>query len=397
MGKIFTVKMPDIGEGVVEGEVISWLKSVGDELGQDEPVVIVMTDKATVELPSPYPGRLAKQYYQVGEIAIKDEPLYDITIEVELKEKKVLEPPPLEKTAEKKPLSSSTKIAGKALAAPFVRKLAHDLGVDINAIEGSGKEGHVTKEDVKKYSHAPLKPKEELLHLPGDKSEPLVGIRNLMAEKMAESATKIPHFSYFEKGDATRLEAFREKMRPKALERDIRLTFMPFFIKALSLCLHEHPLANSTLDVATHSIITHQIHNVGIAMNTSLGLIVPVLKNVQTLSLFEIIYAYEGLKEKAKAGKLRANDLKEATITITNFGALSGGGTFATPIINYPEVAILGVARIQKESVVIHEELAIRSILNCSWSFDHRVIDGNEAAHIAQAFLKYIANPSRLL
>lgn len=397
MENLFTFKMPDIGEGVVEGEVIEWLKNVGDFVQKDEPVVVVMTDKATVELPTPHAGKLLKQYYKAGEMAIKDKPLYDIALESsEVVEKKA--EAPKQKTEVSQPKPSITH-SEKTLAAPPVRKIAKELNIDLELVKGTGPEGLVTKEDLSAYSQTAKSkpPKTALAKLPGDEEKPIQGIKNLMAEKMAESKAIIPHFSYFDEADATHLGVLREKLKDEALEKQINLTFMPFFIKALSLTLRKHPLANSSVDMSRNALIQHKSHNIGIAMATPLGLIVPVLKNVHEMGLFDIVYAYEELKEKAKNQKLLPSDMKEATITITNFGALSESALFATPIINYPETAILGLSRIQKRPIVIQDAITIRSMLNCSWSFDHRVIDGDEASKISSEFVNLIQNPASLI
>lgn len=425
MGQIYTVHMPDIGEGVVEGEVISWLKQVGEDLKQDEPVVVVMTDKATVELPSPQPGKLAKQYYKVGEIAVKDHPLYDIALDkqIDVKEKSLSE-----KTSKSNDLSKSQDIAldkptavkdrllsdnetstskvlskppenktrFKTLASPVVRKLAKEMDLDINGIQGTGVDGRVTVEDLQTNAGKEVS-EAEMSHLQEDEEIPLVGIHKLMAKKMALSKKNIPHFSFFDRADATRLLDFYQKLKLKAVEKNIKLTLMPFFIKALSQCIKEHPLLNSALDEAKNTIVAHKQQNIGIAMTTSLGLIVPVLKNVHKLSLYDVIFAYDELKKKAKLNQLSSQDMQEGTITITNFGALGDSGVFATPIINYPEAAILGVAHIHSEAIAINDEVKVRSILNCSWSFDHRIIDGDEASKISFSFRKLIENPSSLL
>lgn len=360
MSKIITVKMPDIGEGVVEGEIIAWLKQAGDPIAQDEPVVVVMTDKATVELPAPAPGHLAKQYYRVGEIAVKDHPLYDIQTEA------------------------------KVLAAPPARKLAQELGLDLQAISGTGKEGQVTREDVAAFHAAAAK-------TPEKQEKPLIGIQQLMAQKVAESKKIIPDFSFFDQADASRLVLLKEKMGQDAEQQGIHLTYLPFFIKALSLCIKKFPVLNSSVDTQRNSVIIHQPHNIGIAMATDLGLVVAVLKDVQEKKLTEIIQAYAVLKQKGKERKLSPSDMKGSTITITNFGALTGRAVFATPIINYPETAILGLAKIHKSPVVVNDQIVIRPVLNCSWSFDHRVIDGYLAAEISSALVHLIENPALLL
>ncbi len=379
--KIHTVLFPDIGEGVVEGEVVQWLKQTGDLLQQDEAVVTIMTDKATVELPSPYPGRLAKQHRQPGETIKKDHPLYDIEI--------------LEGAVVSAAVESSSKTA--VLAAPHTRQLAEQLGVDLHQIYPSGKEGEVTEADLisfhqekKVHSTAPL-------HLPGDSETPLIGIRNLMAKKMGESKKTIPHFSYFEQLDATRLVQLRHHIQKEAEREGIHVTYIPFILKALSLTLRRYPLVNSSLDQETNKIITHQQQHIGIATSTKEGLIVPVLKNVQELSLKEIIHQYEQLKQKALSGNLSPAELKGSTFTISNFGVLGGGGMWATPIINYPEAAILAIARIKKHPVVRNDMIVIRDLLNLSWSFDHRIIDGDLAATFSHHFSTLLENPASLL
>jgi pyruvate dehydrogenase E2 component (dihydrolipoamide acetyltransferase) len=408
MNKVVTVKLPDIGEGVVEGEVIEWLKQVNDLVQQDEPVVIVMTDKATVELPSPAPGKLVKQYCRVGEMAVKDKPLYDIQVS----EEAIIAPPtPLPKVeVEKAAIAPSKKEAitpertvsqgQKALATPKTRQLAKEMGLDINLIQGTGREGQVTLEDLKMTHEASIKTEKvpsPILHLPGDEEKPLVGIPALMAKKMAESKAKIPHFSYFEQAEATRLVQLRQKYNEEAIKQGHHVTYMPFLIKALSLTLKQYPTVNSSLDTVQTCLIIHRSHNVGIAINTSLGLIVPVIKDVQDMSLKEIVYAYEDLKNRALTGHLKSQDMKDSTITISNFGVLGGGGLWATPIINYPEVAILAVARIQKQPIVKNDNVVIRDVLNLSWSFDHRIIDGDLAATFSHHFATFIQNPAPLL
>lgn len=389
MESIFTFKMPDIGEGVVEGEVINWLKEIGEHIEKDEPVVVVMTDKATVELPSPYAGKLLRQFYRVGEMAVKDHPLYEIELDAPISEEKKTQVKEREPEEKKEVIKTRERQSfTKTPAAPPVRKLAKDLNVDLEQVKGSGPEGAVTRQDLGNY----LKSTKELKK---EETIPLIGVRKKMAERMTQSKAIIPHFSYFDEADATHLTALREKLKEEALEKDIKLTFMPFFIKALSLTLKKYPLGNSSLE--KNQIILHSAQHIGIAMTTPNGLIVPVLKDVQEMGLFDIVYAYEELKEKAKQQKFNSEDMKGSTITITNFGALSTGAVFATPIINYPESSILGVAHIQKKVVVRGDSMAIRSILNCSWSFDHRIIDGDEASKISSEFVNYIQNPAALI
>ena len=386
MSKIFTVRFPDIGEGVVEGEVVEWLKNPGDTLGQDEHVVVVMTDKATVELPSPYPGKLVKQYLQPGQVAVKDKPLYDIETEVDIREK----PVKTEKVETITSIKTVSKSEGKALATPIVRKLAKELSIPIDQVKGTGKDGCVTMEDLKRHNN-PTQAEE------GDEERPIIGIRHLMAKKMAESKRNIPHFSYFEQVDATRLIKLKEKIHQEAHQEGIRITYMPFLIRALSMTLAKYPEINSTLDMEKSKLMVHHSHNIGIAVATAMGLIVPVLKDVQRMSLKDIIRNYDELKRKAMENRLQPSDMKGATITISNFGVAGGSGLWATPIINFPEVSILAVARIQKQALIKNDEVVVRDAINLSWSFDHRVIDGDTAAHVSHNFGSLIHNPASLL
>ncbi len=406
MGKVVTVNLPDIGEGVVEGEVVEWLKNIGDSLGQDEPVVVVMTDKATVELPAPYPGTLSKQYFKPGEVAIKDKPLYEIEIAGDVSNKSEKQDEKLDtivvktpnkseqKQKKSKPTPKKSSEGNKALATPPVRKLAKDMGIEIHKIPGTGKEGRVTAEDLKSTRQAPAG---AVTHFPDDEEKPLIGIQGLMAKKMAESKRTIPHFSYHEKVEARRLVKLRENMKKEGEKEGIQVTFMPFFIRALSLTITKFPMINSCYEEETGKLFIHKQQNIGIAMSTEHGLIVPVLKSIQKSSLNDIIRDFDALKNKALSGKLESKDMKESTITISNYGVLGGGGLWATPIINYPEAAILAVNKIQKQAVAKNDHVEAVDILNISWSFDHRFIDGDLAAKVSSHFSKLIQNPAQLL
>lgn len=340
---IHTVNLPDIGEGVVEGEIIQWLKNVGDAVIQDEPVVVVMTDKATVELPAPYPGKLVKQYLKPGEIAHKDHPVYDLEVT-------------------------------KTLATPSTRYLAQTLGVDLAQVKGSGQEGRITDEDVKRVHE-----------------QPLVGMRKRIAEKTTESKQIIPHFSFFDTLDAEELVRVHAEMK----KQHPQLSYMPFFIKALSKALLQFPFVNGSLDMSTQKLVIHNQHHIGIATKTPLGLAVFVLRDVQEMSFDQLIQVYSEMKERALQNKLKREEMQDSTITISNFGTL--GGVWATPIINYPELAILGIAKIRKTAVVVGDQVVPRETLNLSWSFDHRIIDGDSAAAFSNAYKGFLEKPEGLL
>lgn len=395
MTETVTIVLPDIGEGVVEGEVVKWLKAEGDRLEQDEPVVTVMTDKATVDLPATYPGVLAKQHYGVGEIAIKDQPLYDITIDsafegvIQRWEKKREGQAPKEKKApEQKVLFQG----GKALATPKVRGLARQLGKDLSAVSPTGPYGNVTIQDLGGFSTQLPKP---VPRLDGDREIPFVGRRRRIAEKMVESKRNIPHFAFFDRADATRLIQIRENSKEEAAKAGIKLTYLPFFLRALALCIQEHPHVNASLDLASGCIVQHEQVNIGIASKTADGVTVPVLKNVQSMSFHEVIQNFDQLRLKTVAGELSREDLSGGTITVSNFG--TEGGRWATPVINAPEAAILGIARIEDEVLVRNGKIVARPMVRLSWSFDHRLFDGAEGAAFSCAFVHLIENPGQLL
>jgi pyruvate dehydrogenase E2 component (dihydrolipoamide acetyltransferase)/2-oxoisovalerate dehydrogenase E2 component (dihydrolipoyl transacylase) len=415
MGNIFTVTFPDIGEGVVEGEVIEWHKKVGDSIKQDESVVVVMTDKATVELPAPHPGILAKQYFAPGEMAVRDRPLYDIELvgdhKVSNNSLKDVEITPAKTECTAKCNSTKTEntvaptptgklvevTTGKNIATPKVRGLAKELGVSLTDIQGSGKDGRVIPQDLCQKKECATEKKIPIFSLPGDEEVPVIGIKARMAKKMTESKEMIPSFSYFEEVEVTRLIQLKAHMKAKATSEGVHLTYMPFILKALSLCITKYPVLNSSFDKERSKLILHHAQNIGIAVASSMGLIVPVLKGVEKLSLEPLIRSYDELVVRAQEGKLHPSDMKEATLTVSNFGSNGSHGLWATPVINYPEVAILAIGKIHPQVVVRNGEVVIRDIMNLSWSFDHRVIDGEAAAHISQYFCSLLQNPATLL
>lgn len=436
MNTIQTILLPDLGEGVIEGEIIEWTKLEGDRVEKDETVVVVMTDKATVEMPSPYAGTLKKVYYQPGEVAIKDHPLYDIeTADTPTDSIKPTQdtqnattkadtapqrpdpsPKPIISAEESIPAEKPhvTRPTGsipttKALASPATRKMARDLKIDINRVTGSGPGNRVTKADIARLAATskPLRvgpegangptqhPRTPVLSLPDDQRIPFRGLRRKIAERMVESKTVIPHFSYGDEADVSELVRLRYSLKERFLSQGVKLTFMPFLIKALSEALIKFPYINASLDLQQQEIVYHQPHHIGIAVDTPQGLIVPVIRHVEKMSILALAKALNDLGEKTKKGKVDIKDLGGSTVTISNFGAF--GGTFATPIINYPEAAILGIAKIQKKPVIIDDQIVIRQMLYLSWSMDHRIIDGGQCAAFSNYYISIISNPAYLL
>ena len=406
-------KFPDVGEGIEEGEVKNWLVKEGDNVKEDEALVEVETDKAVVELPSPYTGVIAKLHFNEGEIVKVGEVLITIAEpgeEVELPEKKPaaitvvgeLEeaPPEEEEVKVEKPIEK------KILATPAVRKLAKDLNIDLALVEGTGSGGRITKEDVEEFSKKPKVEKPVAIKITRKagltydmyghiQRVPFKGIRRVTAKKMTESWAKVPHVTHADEADVTELVKIRQKEKAKALEKGIKLTYLPFIVKAVIAALKEHPYVNSSIDEETQEIVLKQYYNIGIAVDTKEGLMVPVVKIADKKSVLKISEEIQNLAELAASRKIDLADLKGGTFTITNIGVI--GGTYATPIVNYPEAAILGVGKIQDKPVVKDGEILIRKIMGLSLSFNHNIFDGAEAARFMNNVIKNLEDPYWIL
>ncbi|MFX0163050.1 MAG: dihydrolipoamide acetyltransferase family protein [Candidatus Hodarchaeota archaeon] len=414
-------KFPDVGEGIEEGEVKNWLIKEGENVKEDQALVEVETDKAVVELPSPYSGTVAKLHFKEGDIVKVGEVLITIAEpgeEVKVPEMKpaavavvgeLEEAPPEEEVKVEKP-AVETKVVKptekKILATPAVRKLAKDLGVDLALVEGTGPEGRITKEDVEAFSKKPKVEKPVAVKITRKagltydmyghiQRVPFKGIRRATAKKMTESWAKVPHVTHADEADVTELVKIRQKEKANALEKGIKLTYLPFIVKAVIAALKEHPYVNSTIDEETQEIVLKQYYNIGIAVDTEEGLMVPVVKIADKKSLLKIAEEIQNLAELAATRKIDLADLKGGTFTITNIGVI--GGTYATPIVNYPEAAILGVGKIHDKPVVKDGEIVIRKILGLSLSFNHNIFDGAEAARFMNDVIKYLEDPYWML
>ncbi|MCX8103152.1 MAG: 2-oxo acid dehydrogenase subunit E2 [Candidatus Bipolaricaulota bacterium] len=427
----FEFKLPDIGEGIHEGEIVKWLVKEGDFVREDQPMVEVMTDKATVEIPAPRAGKILKLHAKEGEVVTVGSVL--VTIE-EISEAKpepkreavtVAAPQPKPEpepvavasaatTAVTTPSQSPTAApTQRVLATPATRKLARELGVDIAQIQGTGPGGRVTDEDVRRFAAvrtAPQPPTPTPAPAPKptapafapsavvtDRREeriPLRGIRKRIVEHMHKSKTTAAHFTYVDEVDMTELVQLREQMKPLAEQKGVKLTYLPFIVKASVAALKEMPMLNASLDEATGEIVIKKYYNIGIATATDDGLIVPVIKDADRKSIVEIAAEIERLAKVAREGKIALQDIQGGTFTITSLGAL--GGLFATPIINYPEVAILGIHEIKRRPVVRDDQIVIRDIMYVSLSFDHRLIDGDVGARFCKKIISYLENPKLL-
>ena len=391
--------LPDIGEGIVECEVIEWKVKEGDLIEEDQVVVDVSTDKAIVEIPSMYNGRVTKLYYGEGDIAKVHGALFAIEIEgaeeavVSAEGSLLTEGSPSVVSAEKPaPANQST-----VFTTPAVRKMAREHDLDLGTFAGSGKQGRVLKEDVLDF----LSADPELVHVAPlstgiDRVEPIRGVRKLMAERMATSVASIPHFTYVDEIDITKLAEFRKTLKNTYVTDDLKITMMPLFIKALSLAIKEFPIINSSPNEDLTELTYRANHNIGLAVDGKTGLLVPNIKNVEQLGILDVAREVTRLVDAARSGKINPADLKGGTITISNIGAI--GGTVATPIINMPEVAIVALGKIQKLPRFDDEgNIVSRSVMNVSWSGDHRVIDGGTIARFCNLWKSYLEVPSTML
>lgn len=415
---MFAFKFPDIGEGITEGTLIKWLVEEGEQVKEGQDLAEVETDKMTTNIPSASAGTVHKLHVEeygeltVGEvfITIDDGSGEKAPVPQEEEEEEAAgvvgelisgkeELPPSEEGSAKVEKAPKRK---KALATPVARKLAKDLGVDINEIEGSGPGGRVMKEDIHAFadkSEEPAPAKEEKEAQPIDRStaehrEPLTRIRMTIARKMSESKDGLVHTTTMEEIDVSRLVAFREKMKEIAGD-EVKLTYLPFVIKAITLALKEFPIMNSSYDEEAKEIVYKNYYNIGIATDTDRGLVVPVLFDVDHRSILELAKDIEALAQKANDGSLTLEDMRGGTFTITNYGAI--GGSFGTPIINYPEAAILGIGRIQEKPVVRDGKIVIGHLLPLSLSFDHRMIDGAVGVRFTRFLAEALGSPELLL
>lgn len=413
--------LPDIGEGIVECEVVDWLVKEGDIIAEDQAVCDVMTDKALVQIPAKYAGKVVKLYTAKGDIAKVHAPLFAIERMVE----GAAVPVAAAVTSVAAPVAASTPAAptlstaaaannGKAVASPAVRRLARELAIDLTQVPGTGAKGRVYKEDVQNFAagvKAPVCAAATTAKVPasavtvtattsaatgGRRVEPIKGIKAAMARQMAESVATIPHFTYCEEIDLTELIALRLSLKDNLAKQGIKLTMMPFFMKAMSLALNEFPILNTQVNADCSELTYFDDHNIGIAVDSKVGLLVPNIKGCQAKSIVEIAKDLTRLTDLAREGRVSPADLKGGTITISNIGAI--GGTVATPIINKPEVAIVALGKVQQLPRFDEKgHVVARSIMQVSWSGDHRVIDGGTIARFTNLWKKYLEEPSAML
>ena len=381
---VYNFKLADIGEGIVEGEVSKWYVKVGDVVKENQPLVEIITEKVTVELPSPADGTIMKIGPEAGKIAKVGEVI--VVIDDGKEDDNVKDGAKEETRVDKKEIIKEEIKSRKVIATPAVKRLAKEMGIDITKVVATGEDGRITEKDVKVYSKLKVQSNEERIAFRGT--------RKTIAERLAKSSDRVVQAWIMEEIDMTKVTELKNRLKESSSE-DIKLTYMPFFVKAVIRSLKSSPRINASLDEETEDIVIKKDYNIGIATDTEQGLIVPVIKKAQDKNIKEIAKEIEKLSIEAKSGKLGLEDTQGGTFTITNIGAI--GGISSIPIVNYPEVAILAINKIMKKVVHWEGNIVTRDRVYLSLSFDHRVLDGADVARFLNSIRKCLEDPESLM
>ena len=426
----FEFKLPDIGEGVVEGEIVEWMVAVGDVVKEDDPILSVMTDKATVEIPAPCDGTVTSMVGDAGDIIpvggvcivfdvegdgnaseasqpVEEKPAAEeTTAPVEEKAPAMPPAPELPPVAAPSAPAAAAPVARaagtKALASPAVRQRARAANIDLQLVPGSGPAGRISHADLDRHiaggaaSASPSMPVGGVAKVARNGTEDIkvIGLRRKIADGMMSSYSTIPHFSYFEEVDVTELESLRQHLNATRPEGAPKLTYLPFIMQALVKALAQRPECNALYDDEAGVVTRHQAINLGIATQTDRGLYVPVVKHVEAMDIWQSAAEMGRVTQATRDGKAGVDDLTGSTFTITSLGRLGGLG--ATPIINKPEVGILGVHNAMDRAVVRNGNVVVRRIMNLSSSWDHRVVDGHDGASLVQLVKSYLEHPATI-
>lgn len=419
------IKMPDIGEGIAEVELVEWHVQVGDEVHEDQVLAEVMTDKATVEIPSPVAGKILALGGAPGQVMAVGGELIRLEVEgsgnqrepapvkaheeapakPEAKTQPVAETPKPAPRVESKPVAPASRPAPtpaprrapgeKPLASPAVRQRARDLGVELQFVQGSGPAGRILHDDLEHFlAHGGAVIASGYAARHDEQQIPVIGLRRKIAQKMAEAKRRIPHFSYVEEIDVTDLEALRQHLNAKHGAARGKLTLLPFIARAMVVALRDFPQLNARYDDEADVITRYGAVHLGVATQSDNGLMVPVLRNAESRDLWGNSAEVARLADAARSGKASREELSGSTITLSSLGAL--GGIVSTPVINHPEVAIVGVNRMVERPMVINGQIVVRKMMNLSSSFDHRVVDGMDAAAFIQAVRGLLEHPATL-
>ena len=418
----YIFKLPDIGEGVVEGEIVLWHVKVGDSVAEDDDIVDIMTDKATVTIPSPTSGVITKFSGEVGDMVAVGSTLVTFStdgnvtekVEKELQQKEIIDtvveekiiqkpvkeekpkPKPIPVVTQSKQITRSNENA-RVLASPAVRRRAREADLDLSLISGSGPAGRIRHADLDAYIAAGgtvtgAPPKSYSTKRTGTNEIKVVGLRRKIAEQMVKSKFSIPHFSYFEEIDVTELEELRQMLNATRDDNQPKLTYLPFIMMALAKIMPNHEECNALYDDENNIITQYSAIHLGIATQTDRGLFVPVVKHVEAMDIWQSAAEMQRVSGAARNGTASLDDLSGSTFTITSLGR--DGGLGATPIINHPEVSILGVHKAREMPVVKDGKIVVRRIMNVSSSFDHRIVDGANGAALIQALKRMLEYPS---
>lgn len=400
----YEVKLPDIGEGVAEGEIVRWLVKAGEQVREDQPLVEVMTDKASVEIPSPRTGTIAALMAEEGAVV----PVGSVIVTIATDGESAAAPAQGARaavhgsathTATSAPAATATATPGAARvqATPAVRELAKKLGVALEAVRGSGPEGRITQADVEKAANGAPAPREGAGRATGaDGAEeriPLKGLRRIIADHMKHSIQTAAHFTFVAECDLTSIVEHRAKHKARAEQAGIKLTYVAYVVRALIEPLREFPMLNASLDDARGEIVLKRYYHIGVATHTDEGLMVPIVHHADRLPLFALAREIERLAAGARARKLDLKELQGGTFTVTTTGAK--GGVLATPIIHHPQVAILGVHEVKKKPAVVNGAIVARDLCHLSLSLDHRVVDGAVGADFLYALVARLEHPEQ--
>lgn len=424
---VFEFKLPDIGEGIHEGEIVKWFVKAGDTVKEDDVLLEVQNDKAVVEIPAPVDGTVKEVKVSEGTVAVVGDVLITFDIEGDApagEEETPEQPKAEEKTEDVKedvkedaPRDVQLHKSERVIAMPSVRKYAREKGVDILEVNGSGDNGRVLKEDIDAFANgeapsaeATTEKTESVAPAAAAKTEikpyesatpeletreKIRGIRKAISKAMVNSKHTAPHVTLMDEVDVTKLVALRKDFKQVAADQGVKLTYLPFVVKALTAAAKAFPTINASIDDVNEEIVYKNYYNIGIAADTDNGLVVPVVKDADRKSIYALATNINELAGKAREGKLAGEDMKGGSITITNIG--SAGGQWFTPVINHPEVAILGIGRIAEKAVVKNGEIVAAPVLALSFSFDHRLIDGATAQNALNMVKRLLEDPALLM
>ncbi|MDJ0655406.1 MAG: dihydrolipoamide acetyltransferase family protein [Xanthomonadales bacterium] len=404
----YIFKLPDLGEGTVEAEIAAWHVAEGAHITEDDPLVDMMTDKASVEVASPVTGIIKTLHGEAGASVAVGAPLVTLEVGLEVDDSAAESTPEAAAAPEESAAASAPEPApvaaaaapdagvaaasGKVLTSPSIRRMAREAGIDLTQIAGSGPKGRILRSDLEAAINGDAGP--VAAPEPGTEEIKIIGVRRLIAQRMTSSKRNIPHYSYVEEVDITALEALRKHLNGKLAQGQPKLTYLPFIVMALTRVMPEFPQCNALHDAERETVVRYRAVHAGIATQTPQGLKVPVVRDTQTMNLGQLADAIRRVADRARDGSAGRNELTGSTITVTSLGKL--GGIVTTPVINEPEVSIIGVNKAVERPMVVNGNIEVRLMMNLSGSFDHRFVDGFDAAAMIQSLKEHLEQPATI-